>query len=56
MKTRIKKLVLANGISMAVQLTLLALLYACGLDTWLAVGISKGASWSMFAVQVLLAR
>jgi hypothetical protein len=56
MKARIKKLVLANVASMAFQLTLLALLSACGFDTWLAIGISKGASWSMFAVQLLFAR
>ncbi len=56
MKARIRKLLIANGASMAVQLTLLALLSACGFETWLAVGISKGASWSMFAVQILLAR
>jgi hypothetical protein len=56
MQARIKRLVLANGASMALQLILLALLSACGLDTWLAVGISKGASWSMFAVQLCIAR
>ena len=56
MKARMRKLLVANGASMAVQLALLALLSACGFETWLAVGISKGASWSMFALQLLLVR
>ena len=56
MKTVAKKLIRANLLSMGLQLLLLGVLYMCGLDTWLAVGISKGASWGMFSVQLLLAR
>lgn len=56
MKARVKKLIWANLTSMAVQLALLGLLWLVGLDTWLAVGISKGTSWSVFAVQLLLGR
>ena len=56
MKTRVKKLLVANAISMAVQIALLAVLSMSGLDTWLAVGISKGASWGLFGVQLLMGR
>ena len=56
MKARVKKLLVANAISMAVQVALLALLSMSGFDTWLAIGISKGASWALFAVQVLMGR
>jgi hypothetical protein len=53
---RAKKLILANLASMTVQLALLGLLSICGLDTWLAIGISKGASWGMFLLHLLMTR
>lgn len=56
MKAKIKRLVLANVVSMAVQVAVLGVLWVAGLDTWLAVGISKGASWSVFGIQLLLSR
>lgn len=56
MKTRIRKLLMANGVSMAFQVAVLLLLSACGLNPWLAIGISKGASWSVFALHLMLTR
>ncbi len=55
MKAKMKRLVAANVISMAVQVAVLGLLWAAGMDTWLAVGISKGASWGVFAGRMVLA-
>lgn len=54
MKAKAKKLVRANAVSLAVQVGVLGVLWVVGLDTWLAVGISKGASWGCFAAQMLL--
>jgi len=56
MKARVKKLVVANAISMGLQVALLAVLTMSGFETWLAVGISKSASWALFGVQVFMAR
>jgi hypothetical protein len=56
MKAFATKLIRANLLSMGLQVLLLGVLYLCGLDTWLAVGISKAASWGMFGMQLLLAR
>jgi hypothetical protein len=56
MKARLKKLILANLLSMTVQVVLLGVLCLWGTETWLAVGISKGASWGMFGLQLLLGR
>jgi hypothetical protein len=56
MKAKVKKVLLANLVSMGAQVTLLGLLSLCGLDTWLAISISKGCSWCLFGFQLVVVK
>jgi hypothetical protein len=56
MKAKAKKLILANALSTAVQAALFGLLTLAGVELTLAVGISKGASWGLFGLQLLLGK